>query len=66
MKKELKNKTEKELKKLLLEKRNSLRGFRFQISKGKVKDVKEGRLLRKEVAMILTELNERAHAGQKK
>ncbi len=57
MKGDFKNKTEKELQKRLADKRNKLREFRFQIAKGKIKNVKEASLLRKDVARILTEIN---------
>ncbi len=59
MKENFKNKTEKELQKGLAEKRNKLREFRFQIAKGKIKNVKEASLLRKDVARILTEINKK-------
>jgi ribosomal protein L29 len=55
----LRNKPEKELKALFKEKRDLLRDFRFRITKGKAKDVKTGRRLRKEIARILTEINRR-------
>ena len=57
MKENFKNKTEKELQKSLAEKRNKLREFRFKIAKGKIKNVKEASLVRKDVARILTEVN---------
>lgn len=49
-----------DLQKLLAEKREALRLFRFGISGSKLKNVKEGKGLRKEIARILTELNSRA------
>jgi len=48
-----------ELIKMLGEKRESLRVFRFGVTGGKTKNVKEGRTLRKEIARILTELRHR-------
>ncbi len=57
--KEYKTTTEQDLNKLLNEKREALRGFRFTGAGGKVKNVKEGRTIRKEIAQILTELNSR-------
>jgi len=54
-----KNQSEKELTTLLTEKRDHVRDFRFRISKGKAKNVKEARQLRKDIARILTELNSR-------
>lgn len=59
MAKEIKDKSEKELKKELAEKRTALRDFRFSLAGTKIRDVKEGRKLKKEVARILTELKER-------
>jgi ribosomal protein L29 len=50
-------KTSKELNDLLKDKRKKLFDFRFNILGGKIKNVKEGRGLRKEIAQILTELN---------
>ena len=58
--KEIKEKQDKELHKLLEEKRKSLRIFRFGISGSKVKNVKEGRDTKKDIARILTEIHERA------
>ncbi len=49
-----------DLHKLLSEKREAGRVFRFGVSGSKVKNVKEGMKLRKEVARILTELSSRA------
>lgn len=57
--KNLEKKTEKDLQKMLLEKREALRIFRFKSSGGKTKNVKEGVNTRKEIAQILTELKER-------
>jgi ribosomal protein L29 len=55
--KELINKTEKELVQLLNEKREALRVFRFAMSGGKIKNIKEGQNLKKEIAQIMTLLN---------
>jgi ribosomal protein L29 len=54
---EFKGKTEKDLKKLLADKRKALQTFRFNISGSKTRNVKEGRGLRKDIARIMTELN---------
>jgi ribosomal protein L29 len=54
---EFKDKNPKDLMKALTEKRNALQDFRFGISGGKAKNVKEGSILRKDIARILTELN---------
>lgn len=56
---ELQNKSEKELTDLLEEKRKSLWKFRFGVSGSKVRNVKEGMLLRRDIARILTALAER-------
>lgn len=56
---ELSKKTEQVLKKELTEKRKALREFRFNISGSKLKDVKGGKALKKDIARILTELNGR-------
>jgi ribosomal protein L29 len=57
--KELKKQSEKELIKLLGEKETALRQFRFDITGSKIKNIKGGATLRKEIARILTELNAR-------
>lgn len=54
---EYKGKTEQELAKLLEEKKKELRVFRFSITGTKIKNVKQGKTLRKEIARILTVLN---------
>lgn len=41
----------------IAEKRGALREFRFQINGGKVKNIKTGRELRKDIARLLTTLN---------
>jgi ribosomal protein L29 len=55
---ELLKKTNVELTKLLGEKRAALMKFRFEMSGGKVKNVKEGINLRREIARILTALKQ--------
>lgn len=52
-----KGKSADELKKLLGEKRAALEAFRFNISGSKVKNIKESKNIRHDVARILTELN---------
>jgi ribosomal protein L29 len=54
---EFKNKTEKDLTKLLMEKRKALQAFRYSITGSKTRNVKEGKGIRKEIAQIMTELN---------
>ncbi len=56
-KKTLKGTDHKELKAMLDEKSKSLRDFKSGVMAGKNKNVKEGRVLRKDIARILTELN---------
>ncbi|OHA13589.1 MAG: 50S ribosomal protein L29 [Candidatus Tagabacteria bacterium RIFCSPLOWO2_01_FULL_39_11] len=51
---ELKQLSKKELKETLQKKRTSLRSFYFNISKGKVKNMKEAREIKKDIARILT------------
>ena len=59
MKNITKGKNEKELNDLLKEKRNALSEFSANVFQGKVKNVKEGRTTRKDIARILTALHER-------
>ena len=56
---DLTNKTEKDLLEMLSEKREALRSFRFGISGSKVRNIKEGRTLRKKIAQVLTQLSTR-------
>ncbi len=58
--KELKNKTPQELKKLITDKREILRNFRFGTLGGKSKNVKLGHTTKKEIARIMTELSLRS------
>lgn len=51
---EFNSKNKDELKKLLAEKRKTLHDFRFAFAGGKVKNVKEGKVARKDIARILT------------
>ena len=55
--KEFIGKTNEELRTLLSEKREALRLFRFEITGGKIKNVKAGRGLRVAIAQILTLIN---------
>ena len=52
--KELRQKSNEELTKILSEKRNSLLGLRFDISGGKMKNVKAMHETKKDIARILT------------
>lgn len=56
--KELKSKTEKDLRKLLLIEREKLRSLKFDLAAGKVKNVKQARAIKKDIARILTILNQ--------
>ena len=51
---ELKQKPEDELKKLLQDNREKLRQLKFDLASGKVKNVREIRELKKDIARILT------------
>ncbi len=61
--KELQKLSDKELAKLLEEKRTAVRQFRFDISGSKVKNIKEGAGAKKTVARILTEISIRNNAN---
>lgn len=54
---ELKEMKAKELEELLEKKQNDLRRFSFEISKNKIKNVKEAKEIRKDIARILTFFN---------
>jgi large subunit ribosomal protein L29 len=58
---DIRKKSDAELEKLLREKRDELQQFRFSIAGTKVRNVKQGQHLRRDIARILTVLNERAH-----
>ncbi|MFC1751751.1 50S ribosomal protein L29 [Patescibacteria group bacterium] len=58
-KENIKNKSDKELEVMLKEKRGTLMEFRFKVSKGKAKNMKAGKTLRREIARILTEMSVR-------
>ena len=57
--KEFENKTKEELLKDLKEKEEALRSFRFGVSGSKVRNVREGRNLRKNIARIKTVIKEK-------
>ena len=56
---EIKTKTAEELEKELNEKRVALRGMKFNIAGSKIKNVREQRGAKKDIARLLTELNQR-------
>ncbi len=58
--KDFKKMDKKELMKLCEEKRENLRQFRFDLSAGKVKNVREIRETKKDIARIMTILNSNA------
>ena len=57
--KDLKEKTEKELQSLALQKRENLRKLFFQIAAGQLKDVSQVKKTKKAIAQILTILKEK-------
>ena len=58
--KELRLKPEEELNQLLSESQKKLRELRFNLVSGKVKNVRTIRVLKKDIARILTILNEKS------
>ena len=61
---ELRQKSKSELQKLLQDNREKLRQLRFDLSSGKVKNVREIRMIKKDIARILTMLNEEINVNQ--
>ena len=59
MKSDTKSKTKEELMTLVKDKREVLKNFRFGVSGSRVKNVKEARTTRKEIARALTFLNQK-------
>ncbi|MDO8514289.1 MAG: 50S ribosomal protein L29 [bacterium] len=55
-----------ELQKLVADKREALRTFRFQGEGSRTRNVREGRNLRREIAQILTEMRARQIDSKKK
>ena len=58
--KDIQKKNDKDLTKMLGEKREEIRGFRFETAGSKTRDVRAARKNKKEIARILTELNIRS------
>ena len=54
-----------ELQKLVADKREALRVFRFEGAGSRARNVREGRNLRREIAQILTELRKRELSNTK-
>ena len=63
--KETKNRTDQELRKLLGEKEEALRVFRFALAGSRTRNVKEGLALRKERARLATEMNGRSQGARR-
>jgi ribosomal protein L29 len=59
MAEDLKKETQTNLNKMLVDKRESLRVFRFEGEGSRRRNVREGRNLRRDIARILTELRAR-------
>ena len=64
--KDITNKTAADLAKLIAEKREALRVFRFGAASTKVKNVKAGRVIRKDIAQLMTVLSVQKKAGSTK
>ena len=64
-KKDLVGKSEKELQAMVHQMQGSLQKFRFGVSGGKAKNVKEGKNLRKDIARVMTEMSARRVAAKK-
>jgi ribosomal protein L29 len=60
--KELSKKSKKDLQKMLTEDREKLRGLKFNLASGKVKNVREIHAVKKDIARILTVLNKQENA----
>lgn len=57
---EIKNKSKKDLQELLSEKQDKLRELRFQTNEAQLKNVRGIRMVRKDIAQILTLINNQA------
>ena len=55
---EIKQKTKAELERILQELREKVRSLRFDLASGKVKNVREIRKIKKDIARILTSFNQ--------
>ena len=63
--KELRRKPNKELKQILVSLRDKLRELRFNLTGGKVKNIREIRQTKRDIAKILTLLNEQHEKSKK-
>ncbi|HEY4521451.1 MAG TPA: 50S ribosomal protein L29 [Candidatus Paceibacterota bacterium] len=66
MAKELEKETVESLQKMIADKREALRVFRFEGEGSRRRNVREGRTLRREIARIMTELSNRRIAETSK
>lgn len=62
---EFKTKSMKDLRKLISDKKDALQAFRLGNSRSKTKNVKEGREIRKDIARIMTVMNQEAKIDKK-
>ena len=66
MAKELEKETVESLQKMIADKREALRVFRFEGEGSRRRNVREGRTLRREIARVMTELSNRRIAETSK
>ncbi len=59
MKSDIKTKTKEDLERMIKDKRDALKSFRFGISGSRVKNVKEARTTRKDIARAMTFLRQK-------
>lgn len=59
---DVRKKSDEELKKVLQELETELREFRFEMSGGRIKNVKRARAIRADIARVKTIMHERARA----
>jgi large subunit ribosomal protein L29 len=59
---DVRKKSDEELTKLLKELETELREFRFEMSGGRIKNVRRARVIRAEIARLKTVMHERARA----
>ncbi len=62
---ELRQKSKEELQKILKDDREKLRQLRFDLAAGKVKNVREVRKIKKDIARILTLITKRGEAERR-
>jgi len=62
--KDIQSKSTDELKKILEESRDKLRGMNFKVSSDQMKDVRDIRSIKKSIARILTHINKKRHEGK--